>query len=136
MTTTARTTTPTGEGAGSRHRWVPYVAVISGAILLLKAALIIGSEDGLDETLTALLYLAGVLLGIVAAVGAGLRARPGRRTLVAVGLSVAFVMFIISGITEPLFGALSDSAWVEDEGPIGLLGLIVLLLGARARASD
>lgn len=136
MTTTARTTTPAAVDRGSQHRWVPYVAVISGAILLLKAVLIIGSEDGLNETFTALLYLSGVLLGVVAAVGAGLRARRGRRTLVAVGLSAAFLMFIISGITEPLFGALSDAAWVEDEGPIGLLGLVVLLLGARARASD
>lgn len=136
MPTTSTTTDPVS-ATRARHAWVPYVAVISGSILLLKAALIIGSNNQLgDGPLTPPLYLAGVLLGLAAAVGAGLRARRGRRALVAVGLSAAFVLFIIAGISGPLFGAMSDAEWVEDEGPIGLLGLIVLLLGARARATD
>lgn len=120
-----------------RHAWVPYVAVVAGTLLLLKAVLIIGSGNDISEGAMAVLYLGGLLLGLVAAVGAGLRQRKGRRTLVGVGCAfglLLFVMVLTDGLAG-LFTVFSDAAWVADEGPIGLLGLILIALGARARTS-
>jgi hypothetical protein len=81
------------------------------------------------------LYFGGIAVAHAAANRAGQRARRGRRTHVADGLCVALILFIMSGLGGPVFAAMSDAAWVEDEGPIGLLGLILIGLGAaRAKA--
>lgn len=120
-----------------RHTWVPYVAVVAGALLLLKAVLIIGSGNEISEGAMAVLYLGGLLLGLAAAVGAGLRQRKGRRTLVGAGAAfglLLFVMVLTDGLAG-LFSVFSDAEWVADEGPIGLLGVILLALGARAHSA-
>lgn len=133
MTTT--TTTPTDPTAVQvHHSWVPYVAITAGAALLLKVVLIIASEDTVADGITGPLYLGSMLLGLAAALGAGLR-RPRRRALAAVGFCVAFVLYVIafSDAMKPLFESFSDKAYVIDEGPLGLLGLALLALGARAR---
>ncbi len=120
------------------HDWVPYVTVAAGAALLLKAVLIIASENEVSTDATTVLYLAGLLLAVAAAVGAGLRQREGRRTLVGVGCVVgllAFVMVLSDGLSG-VFGIFSDAAWVGDEGPIGALGVALLVLGARAHTSS
>lgn len=119
------------------HSWVPYAAVAAGAALLIKAVAIVGSEDQVSSGAMVGLYLGGLLVGLVAAVGAGLRARRGRRTLVGVGLAfllVAYTMVLSDGVGE-LFAITSDAPWVADEGPVGLLGLVLLVCGARARQS-
>ncbi len=75
------------ENRTTRHRWVAYAALTAGAILLAKASLIILSGNTVSESAMAVLYLLGLLVGIVAAVGVGLRqptllrriARAGRR---------------------------------------------------------
>jgi hypothetical protein len=129
MTATATSRDDAAVG-NARHTWVPYAAITAGAMLLIKAVLIIGSEDSIADAPMVTLYFGGIAVALAAAIGAGLRARRGRRTLVAVGLSVALVLFIITGLGGPVFAAMSDAAWVEDEGPIGLLGLILIALGA------
>lgn len=137
MSATTSTTRPTTEGLAN-HSWAPYAAVVGGAALLLKAALIIGSGNDVADGLTGALYLGGLLLAVVAAIGAGLRWRRGRRAIVAVGLVLlllAYVM-VLSDAVGPLFELVSDEAWVGDEGPIGLLGLVLLGLGARSRAAS
>jgi hypothetical protein len=119
-----------------RHTWVPYVGIIAGALLLLKAALIIGSENRVSEGAMAMLYLGGILLAVVACVGVGLRQRRGRRTLAGVGsvLAVlAFVMVLSDGVAG-IFAAMSDAPWVGDEGPVGLLGLLLVLAFSRLQA--
>lgn len=67
------TTQTAGPTIAPRHTWVPYVGAAAGAALLLKAVLIIGSGNDVGEGPMAVLYLGGLLLGVVAAVGAGLR---------------------------------------------------------------
>jgi hypothetical protein len=120
-----------------RHSWVPYVGVVAGAVLLLKAVLIIGSENRVSEGAMAVLYLGGMVLALAACIGAGMRQRKGRRTLVAVAACfglLAFVM-VLSDAVAGVFAALSDAPWVGDEGPVGLLGVVLIGLSARARGT-
>jgi hypothetical protein len=121
----------------THHSWVSYVAVAAGAALLVKAVVIIGS-GGEEPGITGLLYLGGLLLALAAAVGAGLRARRGRRALTGVGLGVALVAFVmvLSDALAPLFEVVSDAPWVADEGPVGLLGAVLLALGALGRTRE
>lgn len=132
------TTTSTQVELGTHHSWVPYVAVASGACLLLKAVLIIATEDGVADVAEVGLYLGGILLALAAAIGAGLRSRHGRRAVTAVGLCLLVVFYVmgLSDGVEALFAPISDAPWVRDEGPVGLLGVILLALGARGRGSD
>lgn len=118
------------------HSWVPYVAVAAGAALLIKAVVIIGS-GGEEPGVTGLLYLGGLMLALAAAVGAGLRARRGRRALVGIGavLGLAAFVMVLSDALQPAFELVSDAPWVLDEGPIGLLGVVLLALGARGRTA-
>ena len=135
MTTT--TSPATSPSVGS-HDWAPYAAVIAGTALLMKAVLIIGSGNDIADGLTGTLYLGGLLVALAAAIGAGLRSRRGRRTVVGVGcvvLLLAYVMMLSDGVGE-LFAMTSDAPWVADEGPVGVLGVVLLLLGARARSTD
>jgi hypothetical protein len=109
--------------------WVPYVAVAAGATLLLKAVLVIGTEDA-DTPITPLLYLAGLLLALAAAIGFGL-SRRRHRALIAIGSSLLVVLWVmgIGDLLTPVFEAIKDEEYVGDEGPIALLGLILLALG-------
>lgn len=116
--------------------WPAYAAVVAGAALLLKAVLIIGSENAVAEGPMTALFLGGLLLALAAAIGCGLQQRRGRRALTAVGLSLAVVFYVI-GLSDGVgsaFAQLSDAPWVGDEGPVGLLGVVLLALGARGRA--
>jgi drug/metabolite transporter (DMT)-like permease len=119
-----------------KHSWVPYAAVAAGAVLLLKAVLIFGAQGDDFGAVTGVLYLAGLLLALAAAIGFGLQQRRGRRTLVAVAGVVALVAWVIGvgDLTAPAFESVfGDEAYVGDEGPIGLLGVVLLALGARGR---
>lgn len=123
-TETARTTT-----MSARHRWVPYVAAAAGAAFVLKAALIIGSGNAVGDGPMAVLYLGGLLLGLVAAVGAGLRReRASARIAVAVAGVVLLVLWImgLGDSLKPVIGALSDAEHVKDEVPVALAGLVLL----------
>lgn len=119
------------------HRWVPYVAVAAGAAYVLKVALIWGSDDTANDAVVGVLYLGGLLLGIAAGIGAGLRQPRGRRAVVAVALPVLLVAWVmgLGDLLKPVFGAFSDAEHVQVEGPLLVLGLVLLALGARARLS-
>ncbi len=132
MTSTTTTTDP--NAVQVHHSWVPYVAITAGAALLLKVVLIIASEDTVADGITGPLYLGALLFGLAAAIGAGLR-RERRRALAAIGFCLLLVFYVIglSDAVKPLFESFSDEAYVIDEGPLGLLGLALLALGARAR---
>jgi hypothetical protein len=122
-----------------RYPWVPYAAIVGGALLLVESALVIGSEDSLADGPMVALFDLGHLLALAAAIGVGLQQRRGRRALVAVGLSVALVAYVIafSEVVGMAFEAMSDAPWVQDEGPIGVLGVVLLALGALGhRAKD
>ena len=120
------------------HRWVPYVAVAAGAAYVLKVALIWGSDDTFNENALGVLYLGGLLLGIAAGIGAGLRQRRGRRALVGIALPVLLVSWVmgLGDLLKPVFELFSDAEHVAVEGPLLVLGVVLLALGARAGASD
>lgn len=97
-----------------------------------------GATDGAADTATGLLYLGGLALALAAAIGTGLRARRGRRTLVAVGLSVAVVAWImgVGDLVEPVVDAFSDTQYVIHEAMILVIGLALLALGALSRRRE
>jgi hypothetical protein len=102
---------------------------VAGAALLLKAVLIIGSGNEVGEGPMAVLYLLGLAVGVVAAIGAGLRReRLGARIGVALGGAVLLVAWImgIGDALKPAVAVLSDAAHVQDEVPIGLAGAVLL----------
>ncbi len=59
----------------TRHTWVPYAAAAAGVSLIAKGTLIIASGNTVSEVPMGVLYLGGLALGLIAAVGAGLRQR-------------------------------------------------------------
>ncbi len=127
MTTTLEPTT-------TRYGWVPFVAIASGAGFLLMSALVFATKDDIDAPAAAI-YLASILLALAAAIGQGLRSKQGRRALVGVGLCLAVVAWVmgVGDLLTPLFEQLSDKEYVSDQGPIALLGLVLVVLGARAK---
>jgi hypothetical protein len=119
------TTTP------ARHRWVPYVGAAAGAALLLKAALIVGSGNAAADGPMAVLYLLGVLLGVVAAVGAGLRRDGlGARIATAVVGVLGLLLWItaVGDALKPLAALVSDAEHVQVETPIAVAGAVLLAL--------
>lgn len=122
----------------ARHTWVPYVAAGAGAVLALKAVLVMATDDGSPGAM-AVLYLLGLLLGLVAAVGAGLRQRGWARSLaVGLGGAVLLVLWImgLGDALKPVVGLVTDDQHAKDEVPILLAGLVLLALGWRGRARD
>lgn len=122
----------------ARHTWVPYVAAAAGAVLALKAVLVMATDDAVPSAM-GVLYLLGLLLGLVAAVGAGLRQRGWPRSLgVGFGAAVLLVMWImgLGDALKPVIGAVTDSEHAKAEVPILLAGLVLLGLAWRARARD
>lgn len=115
----------------ARHTWVPYVGALAGAVLVLKVALIIASgNDALEGAMGGLSHLGGVGLGVVAAVGAGLRQPTvGRRVAVGFGLVVLLVMWVmgIGDLLKPAIATISDAQHVKDEVPIGIAGAALLV---------
>ena len=119
-----------------KHSWVPYAAIAAGASLLIMTVLVFATEDDISEAVAVPFYFAGILLGVAAAIGLGLRSRPGRRVLVAVPLAVLVVAWAmgLGDFTAPLFeAAFGDKEYIGDQGPIGLLGVVLLALGARGK---
>jgi hypothetical protein len=130
---TASTTTRTSPS----YRWVPYAAIVGGALLLIESVLVIGSEDTLADGPMIVLFDVGHVLALAAAVGVGLQQRRGRRALVAVALCVAIVAYVValSEVVGAALGVFSDAPWVNDEGPVGVLGAVLLCLGALGQRS-
>lgn len=113
--------------------WVPYVAITAGATLLVKAVIVVASDDEVLTATTGWMYLVGLLLAAAAAVGYAMSRR--YRVLTGVGLVLAIVAWVIGvgDLLTPLFEVFSDSEYLADEGPIGLLGVVLLGLGARGQ---
>ena len=122
------------------HAWVPYVAALAGAAYLLKTVLAVTTEDGVDAgPVYAVLYFAGLALGLAAAIGTGLRRdRIAARVGVALGLSVLLVAWVmgLGEVLEPVVGVVSDAKSVQDEIPIGVAGAVLLVLGYLGFSRD
>jgi len=123
----------------ARHTWVPWVAALSGAAYTLKVTLILATDNTMPEAPLGVLYLSALALGLVAAVGAGLRQRAAvRRVAVGFGSALLLVAWImgLGEVLEPLLAQVSDARHVQEEVPILLAGLMLLGLAWRARADD
>lgn len=134
--TSTQTAQPT---TARRHTWVPYVGAAAGACLLLKAVLIIGSDNAVGDGPMAILYLLGLLLGAVAAVGAGLRRdRVAVRIAIALTGVVALMLWImgLGDALKPVVALVSDAPHVKDEVPVGLAGAVLLALSWRGWSHD
>jgi hypothetical protein len=120
-----------------KHSWVPYVAIAAGTAYLTKMVLIFGTDDTAPDLATAVCWFAGLILGVTAAIGYGLRQRRGRRALIAVGGAVLLVAWVLGlgDITSPVFEQVSDASYAPEELPLGLLGVVLLALGALSRGS-
>lgn len=123
----------------SRFTWVPYVAAVAGAALIVKGSLIIATNNAISEGAMGVLYLAGLALGVVAAIGAGLRQRGWVRGLL-VGFGSAFALLAwimtLSDAFKPVVGLVSGTEHVQVEVPVVLTGLVVAALAVRARSRD
>ena len=123
----------------ARHSWFPYAAAAAGAILLLKASLVMASEDGANASVAGVMYLVGLLLGLAAAVGAGLRRTSRAATFaVAIGGILLLVMWItsLSDVLGGLVALVSDSAVLQDEIPVAVAGVVLIGIGALAFHRD
>lgn len=123
----------------SGHAWVPYVAAAAGVCLVAKGTLIIASSNTVADGPMAVLYLGGLVLGLVAAVGAGLRQRGWLRSVGVGGGSALLLVAWIMGLGDafkPLVGVVSSAEHVQVEVPVVAAGLVLVLLGLRARSHD
>lgn len=121
-----------------RHTWVPYVAALAGATLLVKGTLASVQDDGTNDTAMAVMYLGGIALGLAAAVGAGLRRGGWSGAALGAGLAALLVGWItgLGESLEPVVGAVTDDRAVQEEVPIAAAGLVVLLLAWLAWSRD
>lgn len=110
-------------------------ALAAGAALVIKVAQIFAT-DGADHPIQAVLYIGGILLGILGAAGVG--SYYGSTTPKKVGLGVGtFLLFLVfmMGLSDgigSLVAAVTDGpAYVADEVPIALVGLAWLFVGYR-----
>jgi predicted transporter len=118
-------------------KWVPYASVVAGACQLVSSSIVFAT-DGDEPGVSVALYFLGVALAIAVAIGFGMSRRPGRRALVAVAgslLVVARIMALGDQLT-PVFEVFSKKEYVGNEGPLVLMGLVLIGLGARAGRSS
>jgi hypothetical protein len=122
-------------GEVMQHNWVPYVAIASGTAYVMKMVFIFSTDNTAPDLATSICYIGGLLLGVAAAIGFGLRQRRGRRTVVAVGSAVLLVAWVmgLGDFTSPLFEQFTDEAYAAEELPLGLLGVVLIALGARGK---
>lgn len=133
------TMTSTASSTSVRHAWVPTAGALAGAALTAKAALIIGSSGSISEGPMAVLYLAGLAVGLVAAIGLGLRrGKVWQRIAVAVVASLLLVFWILGlgEVLNPVAELFSNEAYVGDELPVGVAGVVMLAAAYVGYRSD
>lgn len=112
-----------------------WAALITGAALVVKVAHIFAT-DGSDSTLHGVLYLGGILMGILAAAGVGAAygsTRPkksGLGVLTFFGF-VFFLTMLSDGVGAALDAIVDAPAYVADEFPIAVAGTAWLVIGYK-----
>lgn len=134
MSSTATRTSATRDGEPSTSRRVAAIAAIAaGVAFIVKVALILVTANEVSATPMVVLYLGAIVLGLVAA-GAYAASRDTTRPW-KVGtfllIAFAFLMYIVGlsdGVGE-LVASFSDEAYVQDEVPVAVIGLVWLAVG-------
>lgn len=133
-------TTATATASPSRARQVGTVAaLVTGIALLTKVALILATGNALHDSLEAGLYITGIALPLVAAVGIAAGRSPWwKRVAVYVGVIFAHLVFItmLSDGVGALVEVFTDEAYLADEIPVAVLGAVWVAVGLRMRSAD
>lgn len=111
-------------------------AIVAGLALLLKAALIIVTTNTLSPTVEGFLFLVGVALPLVAAAGLATASSSwAKRVGIGIGVVLAHLFFImmLADSVGGLVDMVSTRAYLADELPLGLLGLVWLAIGLFMR---
>ncbi len=129
MTAAAITSRPAAVRIGA------VAALVGGGLLLTKVALIIASGNRLPGALAGGLYLAGVVLPLVAAAGVAAALKPGAGKPAKIGLGVLvavahlFYLMILSDGVGALVQSFTATKYLVDEVPIAVAGLAWVLIG-------
>lgn len=135
MSTTATANSATAAEPPTSRRVAAIAAIGSGVVFGVKVALILATANTISETATGSLYLAGLVLGVVAAGAYATSRDTGRLRKVGLFLLLAFGFLAYITMLSDGVGALvapfSDAAYVQDEVPIAVIGLVWLAAGIR-----
>lgn len=123
-------------------RIATVAALAGGVFLLVKVALIIATANNVPDALEGGLYLAGVLVPLFATAGIAVAVAPRAGKLAKVGLGVlvalvhAFYITMLSDSVGALVQQFTDEAYLTDEVPVAVLGLVWVLVGWWLRGRD
>lgn len=112
-----------------------WAALITGAALVVKVAHIFAT-DGSEATLHGVLYLGGIVVGILGAAGVGAAYGSTRARKVGLGVLtffgfIFFLMMLSDGVGAAIDAVLDAPAYVADEFPIALAGAAWLVIGYK-----
>ena len=112
-----------------------WAALIAGAALVVKVAHIFAT-DGSDSILQGVLYIGGILMGILAAAGVGAAYGSTRPKKIGLGVLtffgfVFFLMMLSDGVGAAIDAIVDAPAYVADEFPIALAGAAWLVIGYK-----
>lgn len=111
-------------------------AIVAGLALLLKVALILVTANTISPSVAGVLYLVGVALPLLAAAGLATAGSSwAKRIGIAAGVVLAHLFFImmLSDAVGGLVEMVTARAYLVDELPVGLLGLMWLVVGVLMR---
>lgn len=122
-------------GGSTAVRIGAWGALAAGAAFVVKVTHIF-ALDGAEHPVHGVLYVAGIVLGVVGASGVG--AYYGRSVTTRIGFGVlAFVLFMLflltlsDGVGAVVDALFAGQAYVADEVPVALVGMAWLAVGYR-----
>ena len=114
-------------------------AFVTGIALVVKVVLILATSNAAPGAATGALYVIGVFTPVVVAVDvARRRASLGAKFAVGVGIVFAHLFYVtmLSDAVEALVAPFTTTAYVLDEVPIMVLGVVWLIVGVKLLRRD
>jgi hypothetical protein len=121
-------------GGQTAMRVATVAAFVTGIALVVKVVLILATSNAAPAAATGALYAIGVFTPVVVAIDvARRRASLGAKIAVGVGIVVAHLVYVtmLSDAVEALVAPFTSTAYVLDEVPIMVLGVIWLMVGVK-----
>ena len=117
-------------------RWGALAGMAAGAAFVIKVAYIFALDGGGNETVTGTLYLSGIALPLFAGAGIAAYAASGLAGRIGVYLACAFgtvfyISFLSDGVEALVDAVATVPAYVGEELPIALAGIVWLVIGYR-----